>query len=102
MKPLELLNEGVIRHFLKSGTVADVETCMNTLILSRKHMDIDAKVSRTYSVKLNDSPDGHSYEVASHSIGLEAIRNLTRKHNIKDAGFESENSKFIVFFSEEN
>ena len=101
MKPLDLLNEQDIKRFLKAGTVQDVETCMNSLIMTRKLLDRDTNIERIYYVKLQDKAEGYSYEVASNAIGLEAIRVLTYKHNIKDGGSESENSLFISFYSEE-
>jgi hypothetical protein len=103
MKPEKLITESDLSYFMKPLTVDDVETVFNSLILIRKHIDRDKNVEKEYFVKLYDkSPEeATSYKVASNAVGKEAIRNLTRKHEINDGGSESETSEFISFYSKD-
>ena len=100
MKPLPILTENQIKFFLKAATVDDVEVYMNGIVLARKHNDRDKGNTCEYIVKITDSAPENSicYEVGSNAIGLEAIRKLTRKHNITDGGSESSESKFIGIY----
>ena len=103
-KPISLITEDDLSYFMKPLTVEDVEVQFNSLIMFRKHIDIDRGLRKKYFVRLYDNAPEKAtcYKVGSNAIGLEAIRNLTRKHQIEDAGSESDNSTYISFYSEEN
>ena len=102
MEPIKIITESDLSYFIKPKTVDDVESHMDTLILIRKHIDMDNKVSKKYFLRLYDNPSENStsYKVLSNAIGLEAIRNIIIKHKIYDGGSESENSTYISFYSE--
>jgi hypothetical protein len=102
MKPIKLISESDLSYFMKPKTVDDVESHMNSLILIRKHIDMDSGVSKKYFVRLYDNPSDNSttYKVSSNAIGLEAIRNIVNKHKIFDGGSESDSSTYISFYYE--
>ena len=103
MKPEKLITEDDLSYFMKPLTVEDVETHLNSVILMRKHIDIDKDIQKNYFVRLYDNApeQATSYRVSSNEIGKEAIRNLTKKHKIGDGGSESDESVFIGIYSKE-
>lgn len=87
---------------LKASSAENAELKIHSLIMFRKHLDYDAKIKRKYFVRLYDNqPQAVSIELESHAIALEAKRLLVFKHMIEDGGTESDKSKYLSFYFEE-
>ena len=97
---MNLLNEEEFSHFMKTSTPEDIEVLFNSIILIKKHNDMEAKIAKEYLVKLYDTEQPNtSYLVNSNAIGLEAIRRITLKHKIQNGGSESDTSRWFSFSS---
>ena len=98
---MNLLNEEECGHFMKTSTPEDIEVLFNSIILIKKHNDMDVKITKEYVVKLYDTEQSTapSYLVSSNAIGLEAIRRITLKHKIQNGGSESDTSRWFSFSS---
>jgi ribosomal protein S15P/S13E len=102
MKNISLITEKETVSFIKAATPEDVEVYFNSLIMIRKHLDIDKdKRDTKYGLKLVSKKPKNvpSYKVGSNAIGIESLRLISKKHNIENGGSENEKSTYIVFYT---